>query len=336
MNEKTVRSSLKVLLGAGMIAVVESKKGRSVVYEVAPHEDWATPEELPNIRNKRTPTKSGTTTPTKSGTTPLPNLADEVFPFKEVPLSEREDPPTPKSEFSPLLQTQRGALEQTHFSDNKSEICNSPITPHEDGYSAPALQNVYTKAKDVYELIDMFLLSPETSDAPPPTEMMSVFREKAKWHGWVLPWRSLKIHHEFQNCNPEIVCSLAADLARKDKATPAQKYGHAIATINQWEKTKGGWVNLMVLCDRPIADEPTLSETSQQLSIPQYIRDWYESQHEYHYRTQYLKSASLEDFFKGKDNQAWYQFAKEKFPSWDWTKINSKNEDKTLCLLKMS
>ncbi|MFM6253919.1 MAG: hypothetical protein ACKPEQ_33055, partial [Dolichospermum sp.] len=89
--------------------------------------------------------------------------------------SKREDPPTPKSEFSPLLQTQRGALEQTHFSDNKSETCNSPITSHEDGYSAPALQNVYTKAKDVYELIDMFLLSPETSDAPPPTEMMSVF-----------------------------------------------------------------------------------------------------------------------------------------------------------------
>ncbi|MFM6310519.1 MAG: hypothetical protein ACKPGB_20095, partial [Dolichospermum sp.] len=85
-------------------------------------------------------------------------------------------------------------LKQTHFSDNKSETCNSPITSHEDGYSAPALQNVYIKAKDVYELIDMFLLSPETSDAPPPTEMMSVFREKAKWHGWVLPWRSLKIH----------------------------------------------------------------------------------------------------------------------------------------------
>ncbi|MFM6247887.1 MAG: hypothetical protein ACKPEQ_01850, partial [Dolichospermum sp.] len=127
-----------------------------MVYEVAPHEDWATPEELPNIRNKRTPTKSGTTTPTKSGTTtptksgtttptksgtttptksgttPLPNLVDEVFPFKEVPLSKREDPPTPKSEFSPLLQTQRGALEQTHFSDNKSETCNSPITSHED------------------------------------------------------------------------------------------------------------------------------------------------------------------------------------------------------------
>ncbi|MFM6581593.1 MAG: hypothetical protein ACKPIX_18860 [Dolichospermum sp.] len=260
---------------------------------------------------------------------------------EEVSREEVSIPPNPQNqnregENKKSQSVEVEVLKQTHFSDNKSETCNSPITSHEDGYSAPALQNVYTRAKDVYELIDLFLLSPETSDAPPPTEMMSVFREKAKWHGWVLPWRSLKIHHEFQNCNPEIVCSLAADLARKDKATPAQKYGHAIATINQWEKTKGGWVNLMVLCDRPIADEPTLSETSQQLSIPQYIRDWYESQHEYHYRTQYLKSASLEDFFKGKDNQAWWWYAKEKFPSWDWTKINSKNEDKTLCLLKMS
>jgi hypothetical protein len=150
MNEKTVRQSLKVLLGAGMIAVVESKKGKSVVYEVTPHEDWVTPEELPNIRNKRTPTKSGTTTPTKSGTTtptksgtttptksgtttpaksgttPLPNLADEVFPskeipFKEIPLSEREEPPTPEVEVltpKPINpEIQGSALDQIGFPD---------------------------------------------------------------------------------------------------------------------------------------------------------------------------------------------------------------------------
>ena len=216
----------------------------------------------------------------------------------------------------------------------KQQSSGKPITPPEVGYSAAALQNIYTKAVNVYELIDLFLLSPEISDASPPKEMMLVFSEKQKWHGWVLPWRSNKMHREFQNCNPEIVKKLATDLARKDKATPAQKYGHAIATINQWERTKGGWVNLMALCDRPILDQPSLSETSPEVSIPQYIKDWYEAQHEYHYRTQFLKAASLDDFFAGKDNRAWHQFAKEKFPSWDWTKTNPKIEDKTPCLLQ--
>ena len=223
----------------------------------------------------------------------------------ESEISNTEDP-TPKT--NPLL-----------VKNPKSSV--SQITHPKDGCSAAALQNIYTSCEDVYELIDLFLLSPETSDATPPREMMSVFCEKAKWHGWVLPWRSSKMHREFQNCNPEIVKKLAADLARRDKATPDQKYGHAIATINSWEKSKGGWVNLMALCDRPVSDEPNLSETSLELSIPQYIRDWYEAQHEYQYRTQYLKSPSLTEFFAGKDNQVWYQFAKEKFPSWDWSKV---------------
>jgi len=112
MNEKTVRASLRLLLDAKLIGVVEAKKGKSIIYEITPHEEWAPPEQLPIIRSKRTPnksgtttptksgtttptklgtttpTKSGTTTPTKSGTTPLPNLAGEVFQDKEVPIKE--------------------------------------------------------------------------------------------------------------------------------------------------------------------------------------------------------------------------------------------------------
>ena len=147
MNEKTVRNSLRVLLGAGMIAVVESKKGRSVVYEVAPHEEWVTPEELPSIRNKRTPTKSGTTTPTKSGTTPLPNLVDEVFPskevpFKEIPLSKREIPPTPKVEFleaKPINpETPESALEQTQLPGNQNPGSSLSVDNHSLEQKSPA------------------------------------------------------------------------------------------------------------------------------------------------------------------------------------------------------
>jgi predicted DNA-binding transcriptional regulator len=175
MNEKTVRQSLKVLLGAGMIAVVESKKGKSVVYEVTPHEDWVTPEELPNIRNKRTPTKSGTTTPTKSGTTtptksgtttptksgttPLPNLADEVFPskeipFKEIPLSEREEPPTPEVEVlipKPINpEIQESALEQIAFPGNQKSKSSLPTdNPSLEQKSPAPLANAETTADRV-------------------------------------------------------------------------------------------------------------------------------------------------------------------------------------------
>ena len=165
MNEKTVRNSLRVLLGAGMIAVVESKKGRSVVYEVAPHEEWVTPEELPSIRNKRTPTKSGTTTPTKSGTTPLPNLVDEVFPskevpFKEIPLSKRELPPNPQNENSEkgnkkpqsveveVLKTE-SALEQTRFPGNQNPGSLLPTENPSLGQNSPPLALTETTADRV-------------------------------------------------------------------------------------------------------------------------------------------------------------------------------------------
>jgi hypothetical protein len=210
-----------------------------------------------------------------------------------------------------------------NLSDKRTDVSNSPITQSKDGYSAAALQNAYAQAANVYELIDAFLLSPDTSDTAPPSEMLGIFRDRAKWQGWVLPWRSKQMSAQFQNCNPEIVKKLAIDLARKDKSTPEQKYGHAIAIINQWERTKGGWVNLMNLCDRPSCTlpSPDLSKASEELSeIPQYLKDWYEIQHEYHHRTQYLKSRSLEEFFAGKDNRAWYRYAKEKFPTWEWSK----------------
>jgi len=132
MSEKTLRSSLRVLLNAGMVGVAESKAGKSVVYEVTQQEKWVASDVLEIIRGKRTPGKSATTTPGKSATTtpgksatttpgksatttpgksattPVANLLGEVFPSKEVPFKElplriREDSPTPISQVEIVL-----------------------------------------------------------------------------------------------------------------------------------------------------------------------------------------------------------------------------------------
>lgn len=223
--------------------------------------------------------------------TPLPEVSTQEFvqPNQKIPSGQKTE-----------------SLQQTENPSLRSSV------------PQPALITIYAEAKDVYELIDIFLMSPDISDASPPHELMTVYKEKNKWSGWLFPWRSRKMDRQFQNCNPEVVRKLARELAQKDKSTPEQKYDHAIATINKWEQTKGGWVNLMKLCDRPEIEQETAAE--EKPVIPQYIKEWHDSYHEVLHE-KFMLAKDLEDFFKkGKDNRAWYEFAKEKFPSWDWTK----------------
>jgi hypothetical protein len=49
----------------------------------------------------------------------------------------------------------------------------------------------------------------------------------------------------YQNFNPIVVDFLAAELATKSKLSAQLEITHAIAVMNTWEKTKGGWTNLM-------------------------------------------------------------------------------------------
>ncbi|WP_242054252.1 hypothetical protein [Nostoc sp. FACHB-888] len=49
----------------------------------------------------------------------------------------------------------------------------------------------------------------------------------------------------YQNFNPVVVDFLAAELATKSKRSAQLEITHAIAVMNTWEKTKGGWTNLM-------------------------------------------------------------------------------------------
>jgi predicted transcriptional regulator len=127
MNEKTVRKTLRVLIAAGLIQIAQQRQGKTTIYQITHSSEWVYSEQLKSIRQRfnahkveqnllgqnLTPTKLGTTnhdTPTKSGrgsSTKLgtgsstksgrgvvPNLVDEVFPIKEIPIKQ-SNPPTP-------------------------------------------------------------------------------------------------------------------------------------------------------------------------------------------------------------------------------------------------
>lgn len=94
------------------------------------------------------------------------------------------------------------------------------------------------------ELIDAWITDPTAmSDDFVPL----VVREKIKWNRWVLPWHSgqRKLNNLYQNFNPVVVDFLSQELATKSKRSAQLEITHAIAVMNTWEKTKGGWTNLM-------------------------------------------------------------------------------------------
>jgi hypothetical protein len=96
----------------------------------------------------------------------------------------------------------------------------------------------------VKELIDAWLTDPTAmSDDCVPL----LVRDSIKWNCWVLPWRNgeRKLNNLYQNFNPIVVDFLAQELATKSKRSARQEIDHAIAVMNTWEKTKGGWTNLM-------------------------------------------------------------------------------------------
>jgi hypothetical protein len=108
----------------------------------------------------------------------------------------------------------------------------------------PHLTCPYKTARNVKELIDAWLTDPTAmSDDSLPL----LVRETIKWNCWVLPWRNgeRKLNNLYQNFNPIVVDFIAQELATKSKRSARQEIDHAIAVMNTWEKTKGGWTNLM-------------------------------------------------------------------------------------------
>ncbi|WP_292854193.1 hypothetical protein [Nostoc sp. NMS8] len=202
---------------------------------------------------------------------PVKDYPIEVYPLKDAPLAsppapptqecvcekeeldltteeiELEEPtpqqPTSLRDATRTLLKNPESLQQTDNTSRGSTIASGSFDKSEQS-NKPQLTCPYKTARNVKELIDAWLTDPTAmSDDSVPL----LVRETIKWNCWVLPWRNgeRKLNNLYQNFNPIVVDFLAAELATKSKLSAQQEINHAIAVMNTWEKTKGGWTNLM-------------------------------------------------------------------------------------------
>ncbi|MBC1281094.1 hypothetical protein GNF10_35515, partial [Nostoc sp. UCD121] len=161
----------------------------------------------------------------------------------EEPIPEKPslEEPTPQQPTSLLKNSE--SSQQTDNPSRGSTIAGGSFEKREQA-NKPQLTCPYKTARNVKELIDAWLTDPTAmSDDSLPL----LVRETIKWKCWVLPWRNgeRKLNNLYQNFNPIVVDFLAQELATKSKRSARQEVDHAIAVMNTWEKTKGGWTNLM-------------------------------------------------------------------------------------------
>ena len=275
-------------------------------------------DEWENTRNNANSEPLKTThEPLKTTHEPL-ILEDDLYssnnPIKQSSLTGAEEPTPPskrgaKEEEVAQLEISPFVNQPTHSSiaNNLSLGSKVPLPPLKQ-----ANTNAYSNAADVYELIELWLADSEyMSDATVPIPV----REKIKWSNWQLPWRS-PFHSVYQSFNPGIVQKLAAELAKKSGGSANDKISHAIATINAWERTKGGWSNLLSLCDRPIKE----SEPEDACGVD--FKSMLKSQHEAIFDRDYLRAGSTEEFYKKCDwYKSWHKYAMTNYPEWSWNAI---------------
>ncbi|MCC5620643.1 hypothetical protein LC574_04700, partial [Nostoc sp. CHAB 5715] len=130
----------------------------------------------------------------------------------------------------------------------------------------------YKTARNVKELIDAWLTDPTAmSDDSLPL----LVRETIKWNCWVLPWRNgeRKLNNLYQNFNPIVVDFLAQELATKSKRSARQEIDHAIAVMNTWEKTKGGWTNLMQRYQQAVLQTEKQSPPQQHTALAHRVKN---------------------------------------------------------------
>ncbi|WP_179051791.1 hypothetical protein [Nostoc sp. TCL26-01] len=167
---------------------------------------------------------------------PTPKSLTSLF-TKPESLPQILDQPNPKS-LSTLF-TKPESSSQTENLSSRLSIAAGSFAKNELSNKDP-----YKSAQNVKELIEAWITDPTTfaSDCVP-----VVVREKIKWSRWVLPWRSRerKLHPLYQNFNPIVVDLVAVELASSASCTKDEKITHAVSVMNTWEKTKGGWTNLM-------------------------------------------------------------------------------------------
>ncbi|WP_392476472.1 hypothetical protein [Nostoc sp. C110] len=161
----------------------------------------------------------------------------------EEPIPEKPslEEPTPQQPTSLLKKSE--SSQQTDKPSRGSTIAGGSFDKSEQSNKLQ-LTCPYKTARNVKELIDAWLTDPTAmSDDCVPL----LVRDSIKWNRWVLPWRNgeRKLNNLYQNFNPIVVDFLAQELATKSKRSAQQEIDHAIAVMNSWEKTKGGWTNLM-------------------------------------------------------------------------------------------
>jgi hypothetical protein len=161
----------------------------------------------------------------------------------EEPTPEKPTPEKPTPQQPTSLSKNSESSQQTDNPSSGSTIAAGSFDKSEQS-NKPQLTCPYKTARNVKELIDAWLTDPTAmSDDSLPL----LVRETIKWNCWVLPWRNgeRKLNNLYQNFNPIVVDFLAQELATKSKLSAQQEINHAVAVMNTWEKTKGGWTNLM-------------------------------------------------------------------------------------------
>ncbi|MDZ7970703.1 MAG: hypothetical protein RM368_38240 [Nostoc sp. DedSLP03] len=178
-------------------------------------------------------------------TPPAPPTQECVCEKEELDLTTKEielEEPTPKQLIS--LSKNSDSSQQTDNPSCRPTIAAGSFEKSEQSNKKLQLTCLYKAARNVEELIDAWLTDPTAmSDDSVPL----LVRETIKWNCWVLPWRSgqRKLNNLYQNFNPIVLDFLAQELATKSKRSAQLEITHAIAVMNTWEKTKGGWTNLM-------------------------------------------------------------------------------------------
>lgn len=196
---------------------------------------------------------------------PIKDYPIEVYPLKDAPLATPLAPPThesvcekeeldltteeieleePTPQLPASLSKNSESLQQTDNPSCRSIIPAGSFEKIEQSKKKQVIDDPYKSAQNVKDLIDAWITDPTAfaDDFVP-----LVVRDKIKWNRWVLPWHSgeRKLNNLYQNFNPIVVDFLAQELATKSKRSAQLEITHAIAVINTWEKTKGGWTNLM-------------------------------------------------------------------------------------------
>ncbi|AUB35425.1 hypothetical protein COO91_01305 [Nostoc flagelliforme CCNUN1] len=166
-------------------------------------------------------------------------------PSLEEPSLEEPTPQQPTSlrDAARTLSKNSESLQQTDNPSRGSTIAAGSFDKSEQSNKSQ-LTCPYKTARNVKEVIDAWLTDPTAmSDDCVPL----LVRDSIKWNCWVLPWRNgeRKLNNLYQNFNPIVVDFLAQELATKSKRSAQLEITHAIAVMNTWEKTKGGWTNLM-------------------------------------------------------------------------------------------